>query len=149
MWQEIEVFNADFQCTYGAESLIWKLLDPSFFMVILMVIDICKFCKQLFKNTYAIFHYPFFQTLNIFQQDGAPAHNTRAVVNFLNNRFSNCWIGTNGLVRWPPRSPGLTPCDFFLWRYIKDTVYATVPENEEELCHKISTAIEDITTEML
>ena len=85
----------------------------------------------------------------IFQRDGAPANNTRAAVNFLNNRFPNCWIGTNGLVRGPPRSPDLILCDFFLWEYIKDTVYATVPKNEEDLCHKITTAIEGITTEML
>ena len=25
------------------------------------------------------------------------------------------------LACWPPRSPDLTPCDFFLWEYIKDS----------------------------
>jgi hypothetical protein len=24
---------------------------------------------------------------------------------------------------WPPRSPDLTPCDFFLWGFVKDSVY--------------------------
>ena len=41
------------------------------------------------------------------------------------------------------------PCDFFLWGYIKDVVYATIPENEEDLRHKITRAVESITTEML
>lgn len=30
---------------------------------------------------------------------------------------------------WPPRSPDLTPLDFFLWGYLKDKVYTTVPAN--------------------
>ena len=33
-----------------------------------------------------------------------------------------------------PRSPDVTPCDFFLWGYVKDQVYvpplpASIPEN--------------------
>jgi hypothetical protein len=27
------------------------------------------------------------------------------------------------LLLWPPRSPDLTPCDFFLWRFVKDNAY--------------------------
>jgi hypothetical protein len=27
------------------------------------------------------------------------------------------------LLLWPPRSPDLTPCDFFLWGYVKDNAY--------------------------
>lgn len=36
----------------------------------------------------------------------------------------------------------------FLWEYIKDIVYATVPENKD-LQHKITIAVESITAEML
>jgi hypothetical protein len=37
------------------------------------------------------------------------------------------------LFAWPPRSPDATPCDFFLWGYVKDQVYvpplpANIPE---------------------
>jgi len=37
------------------------------------------------------------------------------------------------LLAWPPRSPDATPCDFFLWSYVKDQVYvpplpASIPE---------------------
>lgn len=52
-----------------------------------------------------------------FQQDGAPQHNSRIVVEVLNNNFENKWIGTNGPIRWPPRSPDLTPLDFFFGVY--------------------------------
>ena len=27
------------------------------------------------------------------------------------------------LLPWPPRSPDLTPCDYFLWGYVKDQVF--------------------------
>jgi hypothetical protein len=35
-------------------------------------------------------------------------------------------IGSGELVlqiKWPPRSPDLTPCKFFLWGYVKDGVF--------------------------
>lgn len=49
-----------------------------------------------------------------FQQDGAPPHNARVIVECLNNNFGRQWIGNNGPIRWPARSPDLTPLDFFL-----------------------------------
>jgi len=47
-------------------------------------------------------------------------------------------------------TPDATPCDFFLWGYVKDQVYipplsATIPE----LTVRIRTAIETITADML
>lgn len=68
-----------------------------------------------------------------FQQDGAPAHNTRIVTEYLQQQFPGRWIGTNGPVLWPARSPDLTPLDFFLWGYLKDKVYNTVYNTIEEL----------------
>lgn len=49
----------------------------------------------------------------IFQQDGAPAHNAAINVEYLNEQFQGNWMGTNGPIRWPARSPDLTPLDFF------------------------------------
>jgi hypothetical protein len=59
----------------------------------------------------------------IFQQDGAPPHWHRDVRRFLNESL----LRRIGLVRkedlalqfWPLRSPDLTPCDFFLWGFVK------------------------------
>lgn len=48
-----------------------------------------------------------------FQQDGAPAHNHHIVNALLERLFGPRWIGTHGPVLWPPRSPDLTPLDFF------------------------------------
>ena len=50
----------------------------------------------------------------IFQQDGAPSHFSSDVRQYLDNHFPNRWIGRGGPIRWAPRSPDLTPLDFFL-----------------------------------
>lgn len=80
----------------------------------------------------------------MFQQDGAPSHNAHINVQYLNERFGANWIGTNGPIRWPARSPDLTPLDFFLWAYLKDQVYITVPENLEDLKRRIRVAVNNI-----
>ena len=36
-----------------------------------------------------------------------------------------------------PRSPDLTPCDFFLWGYLKNKVFTTSPENIDVLRQRI------------
>ena len=68
----------------------------------------------------------------IWQQDGAPAHYSTVVREFLDDNFS-IWIGRRGTIDWPPRSPDLTPCDFSLWGIIKDRVYAQCPRNINQL----------------
>ena len=54
------------------------------------------------------------------------------------------------LLAWPPLSPDATPCDFFLWGYVKDQVYVPpLPASIQELKVRIRTAIETITVDML
>jgi hypothetical protein len=60
-----------------------------------------------------------------FQQDGAPPHFGNVVRDTLDSEFPGRWIGRTGPIPWPPRSPDLTPPDFFLWGYVKDKVFAT------------------------
>ena len=51
----------------------------------------------------------------IFMHDGAPAHWSSAVRQWLENKFSGMWMGRGSPnMPWPPRSPDLTSCDFFL-----------------------------------
>lgn len=69
--------------------------------------------------------------------DGAPAHHTRDVREWLNEAFPRKWIGRNGPVSWPPRSPDLNSCDFFLWGHMKQLVYATPVNSVEELTQRI------------
>ena len=44
---------------------------------------------------------------------------------------------------WPPRSPDLTPCDFFLWGFIKSKVYSEQSATIEELKEKIKKAFQE------
>jgi hypothetical protein len=60
-----------------------------------------------------------------FMQDGATPHTANVMLDFLNIIFSprvmshrypkhhNCGHS------WPPLSPDLNPCDFFLWGFLK------------------------------
>lgn len=81
--------------------------------------------------------------LRYFQHDGAPAHNSRIVSQYLNQRFPR-WIGNMGPVPWPARSPDLTPLDYFLWGAIKNKVYLQKPNDLEELKNNITAAIRNI-----
>ena len=38
------------------------------------------------------------------------------------------------LLLWPPRSPDLTPCDFFLWGYVKDNAYKPQTTRSHSSC---------------
>ena len=49
-----------------------------------------------------------------FQHDGAPPHYTRHVREYVNESFPNHWLGRGGPVPWAPRSPDLTPLDYYL-----------------------------------
>lgn len=84
-----------------------------------------------------------------FQQDGAPPHNARQVVEYLGDQFNGRVIATNGPVRWPPRSPDLTVLDFFIWGHVKNQVFLSTPRSLQDLEQKILEAFRSITPEML
>jgi hypothetical protein len=77
-----------------------------------------------------------------YQHDGAPAHFSRAVRDYLDQTYPGRWIGKGGPVAWPPRSPDLTSLDFFLWGHVKSLVYATPVETVEDLTARIFNACE-------
>jgi len=62
-----------------------------------------------------------------FQQDGATAQTSRRSLSLLREMFPGHVISLRGDIRWPPRSPDLTPCDFYLWGYLKAKVYEQRP----------------------
>lgn len=83
------------------------------------------------------------------QQDGAPPHYARPVRDFLNLTYPRRWIGRAGHIAWPPRSPDLTSPDFFLWGYLKNTVYQTAPTTAEDLKDRIRWACRSIPANVL
>ena len=78
-----------------------------------------------------------------FQHDGAPAHYGKDVRTWLDQNFAGKWFGRRGSVEWPPRSPDLTPPDFFLWGVLKDLVYReklrSIPELKDIISAKMGT----------
>lgn len=76
----------------------------------------------------------------VFQQDGCPAHWTLTVREHLDNSFPNAWIGRNGPIPWPARSPDLTPLDFYIWGRAKALVYTEIIDTREQLIEKIDNA---------
>jgi hypothetical protein len=84
-----------------------------------------------------------------FQHDGAPPHYWTPVTEFLNQHFARRWIGRGGPIPWPPRSPDLTPLDFFLWGYVKDIVYHTKVNDLPDLRRRITDAVASVTPKML
>lgn len=40
-------------------------------------------------------------------------------------------------MQWPARSPDLTPLDFFLWGFLKDKVFRTIPLIIQEMENRI------------
>ncbi len=70
------------------------------------------------------------------------------VRNWLDETFPERWLGRRGPVDWPPRSPDLTPPDFFLWGVVKNAVYAKNPKTIPQLKTAIQEAFAEITIEL-
>ncbi|KAJ4444408.1 hypothetical protein ANN_06200 [Periplaneta americana] len=91
----------------------------------------------------------------LFQKGGAPPHWHLDVRNVLNQQLAGIWIWRVGnqdniFSSWPPRSPDLAVCDFFLWGHIKNLVYIPpLPQNLQELQLRITVGIESISIDML
>ncbi|GFW24836.1 uncharacterized protein TNCV_1961011 [Trichonephila clavipes] len=84
-----------------------------------------------------------------FQQDGATCHTPRATIDLLKDTFGDCLISRFGPVNWPPRSCDLTPLDYFLWGYVKSSVYADKQQTLDHLEDNIRRVIADIRPQML
>lgn len=72
--------------------------------------------------------------------DGAPLHFSVNVGNFLNRQYPNKWIGrgNNCSQDWPPHSPDLNKCDYFLWGELMEYVYSSPVNIREGLWNRIT-----------
>lgn len=84
-----------------------------------------------------------------FQQDGAPAHTAAETMDFLSSFFHDRLISKGATLPWPPRSPDLSPPDFFLWGHLKNKVFQTHIESIDHLKRRITEEINAITPETL
>lgn len=85
----------------------------------------------------------------VFMQDGAPPHIANPVKDFLRNQFGDDIISRHFPHAWPPRSPDLNPCDYFLWGCLKHRVFLRQPRTLTELRTAIEIEIGTITRETL
>ena len=85
-----------------------------------------------------------------FMQDGARPHRTNQVFEVLDEHFHGRVLGLgyeekgSGL-DWPPYSPDMNPCDFFLWGYLKEQVYRSAPRTIAELQERVRIEIGKIS----
>lgn len=122
-----------------------KIIGPFFFVEGTITGNVYQDMLEL----YAIPQLDDRQPTIVFQHDGAPPHWSISVRTLLNEVFPGRWIGRGGPLSWPPRSPDITPLDFFLWGYVKDRVYNTAVPNLRILKDRIKDAIATVSNEML
>ena len=85
----------------------------------------------------------------VFQHDGAPPHFAITVRDYLNQAFPGRWIGRAAPMKWPPRSPDLTPLDIFAGGFIKSDVHQVKINSIQQLKQRIRAAADNITLSML
>lgn len=78
-----------------------------------------------------------------FQQDGATCHTSERSLARVHELFTAERTVSKDL--WPPRSPDLSTCDFYLWGMLKERVYQNNPHTIDELKENIRTCISCIT----
>jgi len=83
-----------------------------------------------------------------FQQDGATAHTAWASMTVVRQMFPQHVVSRFGDVPWPPRSPDLYACDFFLWGYLKSKVYVRKPRTVDDLKVSIREETATVTQEI-
>ena len=87
----------------------------------------------------------------IFQHDGAPPHFSVLARDFISNQLpENRVIGRGYGVPWPPRSPDLSPLDFYLWGTLKARVFHSYQANNlEDLKQRIIEEINELSVDEL
>jgi hypothetical protein len=91
-----------------------------------------------------------FETQNLwFQQGGATAHTARTVMRVLSEIFPVRVISRSEDIEWPARSSDLNVCDFFLWGYLKSSVYEKKPRTTVDLKQNIREEVEAISSTIL
>ena len=72
----------------------------------------------------------------------------RVIGELLNFLIAAHLISLRGDIGWPARSPDLSPCDYFLWGYVKSEVFKDRPTTIDGLKAAICKTINEIPQEM-
>lgn len=112
----------------------------------------CDMLENFFRPKIAEFGVEYERESFWFQQDGATAHTARRSRAILQEMFPGQVVSLHEPIPWPPRSPDLSPCDFYLWGYLKAEVFKHRPRTlvdlktaiEEEIAQITSTTLEKV-----
>lgn len=125
-------FTLKTRSQYAFKTNVWcgiyksYVIGPFFFHQSLNADRYLNFLQSEISNL--IDNLPLLERQHIwFQQDGAPCHSRLDVRQYVEDCFNERVIHRFSEIRWPPRSPDLTPLDFFLWGYLKENVYIQAP----------------------
>ena len=137
------------QSKHPEKILVWcavsskKVIGPYFFDASVKHDNYLKMLTDFFWPRY-------YKSKNVnsfyFQQDGAPAHKHKEVQQWLTAKLGPKFLDKT---MWPPRSPDLNPCDYFLWGYLKDKVYAKIPQTLLDLKGLIESELKSVNSIML
>ena len=77
--------------------------------------------------------------------DGAPVYVIADIRNFLDDTYSQRWIGPGGPLTWHARSPDLNPLDFSFCVRMKSLLYQSPVDSIEGLAARIIVAADKIS----
>lgn len=69
---------------------------------------------KVFHDLNTAFGHEYVRENFTWQQDGAPSHRTLETIEVIRTEFDHI-ISINGDIEWPPNSPDLNVCDYYLW----------------------------------
>ncbi|GBL89578.1 hypothetical protein AVEN_177362-1 [Araneus ventricosus] len=103
--------------------------------------------SNIYLDMLQLYAVPQFPGGVIFQQDGAPP--ATLFVSFWIQHSPQPWIGRGAVMAWPPRSPDITPLEFYLWGYVKRHVYSERINDINHLKQRITDVIHSVTPDIL
>ncbi|GBL90808.1 hypothetical protein AVEN_215545-1 [Araneus ventricosus] len=74
---------------------------------------------------------------------------TTATSFVIDTTFPKRWIGRAAVMAWPPRSPDITPLDFYLRGYVKQHVYSERINDINHLKQRITDVIHSVAPDVL
>ena len=85
-----------------------------------------------------------------YQKDGAPHYCSDRSLEFLSRYFpGNRFISRRTDFPWPPYSPDLNPCDYFLWGYLKERIYDNNPQTLADLKDNVRRETRRMSADMI
>ena len=128
---------------------VWAALSRSYYEGIVFDISDFTMTKERYVTILQETLSSFIPDGHLYQHDGAPPHFSLLARSWLDENLSGRWIGRRGPHEWPPRSPDLTPLDFWLWGYVKNKVYSLGCRTNSELKRAIANTLSNVSIEMV